>query len=115
MIHNSNNILQKQNQILYENQKVIHHLAKNTQPKQSGPNDRSEDVEGVLKHIKKEVDEMKKIKEEIEKASKQFLKTISEGNKTGKQVTFQGVNNVAEMNSNLKNLADISKNQLEGL
>lgn len=30
-------------------------------------------------------------------------------------MTFQGVNNVTEMNSNLKNLADISKNQLEGL
>jgi hypothetical protein len=49
---------------------------------------------------------MRKIKEEIEKASREFTKTISEANKTGKQVTFQGVpSNVAEMNSNLKNLA----------
>ncbi len=37
---------------------------------------------------------------------------MSEGNKTGKQVSFQGVTNMAEMNSNLKNLAEISKNQL---
>lgn len=40
---------------------------------------------------------------------------MTDANKTGKQVSFQGVSNVAEMNSNLKNLADISKNQLEGL
>ena len=29
MIHNSNNILQKQNEILYENQKTIQQMVKN--------------------------------------------------------------------------------------
>ena len=58
---------------------------------------------------------MRKIKDDMEKASKEFSRTIGDANKTGKQVSFQGIQNVAEMNSNLKNLADISKNQLEGL
>jgi hypothetical protein len=34
MVHNSNNILQKQNEILYENQKVLHNMAKNNDKNQ---------------------------------------------------------------------------------
>ena len=39
---------------------------------------------------------------------------MSEKEKNG-QPQQQQVNNLAEMNSNLKNLAEISKNQIEGL
>lgn len=42
-------------------------------------------------------------------------KAINESSKGGKQVSFEGTQNIAEMNSNLKNLAEVSKNQLEGL
>ena len=38
MIHNSNNILQKQNEILEQNQKTIHNMVKNEQEKQKGSN-----------------------------------------------------------------------------
>jgi hypothetical protein len=34
MIHNSNNILQKQNEILEENQKTLFNMAKNSQPRE---------------------------------------------------------------------------------
>lgn len=36
MIHNSNNILQKQNEILEQNQKTIHNMVKNEQERHKG-------------------------------------------------------------------------------
>ena len=57
---------------------------------------------------------MNRIKEEIQKSHQEFLRTMSEKEKNG-QPQQQQVNNLAEMNSNLKNLAEISKNQIEGL
>lgn len=39
MIHNSNNILQKQNEILEENQKTLFNMAKNNQNRQTSQNE----------------------------------------------------------------------------
>jgi hypothetical protein len=44
-----------------------------------------------------------------------MTKVIGESSKGGKQVHFEAAHNITEMNSNLKNLAEVSKNQLEGL
>lgn len=69
MIHNSNNILKKQNEILEENQRTLHQMTKNNNSKQEQAQE-SKELENVLVQIKKEVNEMKKIKEEIERSSK---------------------------------------------
>jgi|JI6StandDraft_1071083.scaffolds.fasta_scaffold353855_2 hypothetical protein len=39
MIHNSNNILQKQNEILEENQKTLFNMTKNNQNRQTSQNE----------------------------------------------------------------------------
>ncbi len=39
MIHNSNNILQKQNEILEENQKILFKMTKNNQNRQTSQNE----------------------------------------------------------------------------
>jgi len=67
-----------------------------------------------LIQIKKEVNEMKKIKEEIERSSKEFMKSAGDANRGNSQQP--GVpSKITEMNSNLKHLAEASKGQLEGL
>jgi hypothetical protein len=56
MIHNSNNILQKQNEILYENQKAIHNMVKTSQEKQTVPiRSQNEEADSALKNVKREV------------------------------------------------------------
>ena len=65
----------------------------------------------MLGQIKKEVDEMKKIKEEIERSGKEFIKTISDSGKGH----MQPPSVPGDINNNLKNIAEISKVNLEGL
>jgi FMN-dependent NADH-azoreductase len=51
-------------------------------------------------------------------AGKEMSKTISESNKQGKQVSFQQnspMTNITDMNINLKNLAELSQNNIDGL
>ena len=55
----------------------------------------------MLGQIKKEVDEMKKIKEEIERSGKEFIKTISDSGKGH----MQPPSVPGDINNNLKNIA----------
>lgn len=64
----------------------------------------------MLGQFKKEVGEIRKLKDEMEKTAKEFLKTMSEGGRGNSQPSVP-----ADLNSNLKHISEISKNQLEGL
>lgn len=71
----------------------------------------------MLHQIIKEVDEIRRIRDDIVNAGKEINRTINEANKSAKQVSLQNGSptNITEMNTNLKQLADISHNHIQGL
>lgn len=89
MINNNTNILKKQGEILEDNQRTLNQIAKNNYSRQQPLQQENKQYDNVLFEIKREVEQMKKIKDQIERSSRQFLKNVNEAQKgTSKQPTM---------------------------